>query len=66
MLALEFRFGVRDIIMEAMNRGVLVLDAGRTIIRFLPPLVIKKEQLDQAVTVLREIVEGKELERESP
>lgn len=66
MLALEFRFGVRDIIMEAMNRGVLVLDAGRTIIRFLPPLVIKKEQLDQAATVLREIVEGKELERESP
>lgn len=66
MLALEFRFDVRDIIMEAMNRGVLVLDAGRTIIRFLPPLVIKKEQLDQAATVLREIVEGKELEKESP
>jgi len=66
MLALEFRFDVHDIIMKAMEKGVLILDAGRTVLRFLPPLVITREQLNRVATVLREILEGKDLEVNFP
>jgi acetylornithine/LysW-gamma-L-lysine aminotransferase len=52
MIGMEMRFDVYSIIMECMNNGVLVLDAGRNVVRFLPPLVIKKEQIDQVVTTL--------------
>jgi acetylornithine/LysW-gamma-L-lysine aminotransferase len=52
MIGMEMRFDVYNIIMESMNNGVLVLDAGRNVVRFLPPLVIKKEQIDQVVTTL--------------
>ncbi|MEM2901351.1 MAG: aspartate aminotransferase family protein [Candidatus Bathyarchaeia archaeon] len=66
MLALELRFDVHDIIMKAMDKGVLILDAGRTVLRFLPPLVITREQLNRVAAVLREIVEGKNLEVNFP
>ncbi len=43
MLGIELRYDVLNLITKALNDGVLVLDAGRTVIRFLPPLVIEKE-----------------------
>jgi 4-aminobutyrate aminotransferase-like enzyme len=39
-----------------MERGVLVLDAGKTVVRFLPPLVIEKEQIDKALSVLDSVL----------
>ena len=56
MLGMEFRYDVRNIILKTMEKGVLVLDAGRNVLRFLPPLVIKKEQIDKAVAVLDEVI----------
>jgi acetylornithine/LysW-gamma-L-lysine aminotransferase len=56
MLGMEFRFDVRNIILKTMDRGVLVLEAGRNVLRFLPPLVIEKEQIDKAVAVLDEVI----------
>jgi len=56
MLGMEFRYDVRNIIMKTMEKGVLVLDAGRNVVRFLPPLVIEKEQIDKAVAVLDEVI----------
>jgi acetylornithine/LysW-gamma-L-lysine aminotransferase len=56
MLGMEFRYEVRNIILKTMDRGVLVLDAGRNVLRFLPPLVIKKEQIDKSVSVLDEVI----------
>jgi acetylornithine/succinyldiaminopimelate/putrescine aminotransferase len=52
--------------MKTMEKGVLILDAGRTVLRFLPPLVITREQLNRVATVLREILEGKDLEVNFP
>jgi len=60
MAALELRFDVYDVIMGAMERRILVLDAGRNVVRLLPPLVIKKKQIDRVVQVLDELVEAKE------
>ena len=57
MIGLENRFDVYNIILGCMKKGVLVLDAGRNVVRFLPPLVIKKEQIDKVVNVLDEVME---------
>ena len=56
MLGMEFRYDVRNIIRKTMEKGVLILDAGRTVVRFLPPLVIDKDQIDKAVAVLDEVI----------
>ena len=57
MLGMELRFDVYNILLECMERGVLVLDAGRNVVRFLPPLVIEKEQIDKVVEVLDVVME---------
>jgi acetylornithine/LysW-gamma-L-lysine aminotransferase len=56
MLGMELRFDVRNIILKTMDRGVLILEAGRNVLRFLPPLVIEKEQIDKAVAVLDAVI----------
>jgi acetylornithine/LysW-gamma-L-lysine aminotransferase len=56
MIGLETRFDVYNILLGCMDRGVLVLDAGRNVVRFLPPLVIEKEQVDRVVEVLDEVM----------
>jgi acetylornithine/LysW-gamma-L-lysine aminotransferase len=56
MLGVELRYDVRNIILKTMDRGVLILDAGRNVLRFLPPLVIEKEQIDKTISVLDEVI----------
>ena len=65
MLGMELRFDVHNVILKAADRGVLVLDAGRTVIRLLPPLVINKKQIDRAINVLDEVLGEEENERAS-
>jgi acetylornithine/LysW-gamma-L-lysine aminotransferase len=57
MLGMELRFDVLQIILQAMDKGVLILDAGRNVLRFLPPLVIEKGQIDKVVAILDTILE---------
>jgi LysW-gamma-L-lysine/LysW-L-ornithine aminotransferase len=65
MLGMELRFDVHNIILNALDRGVLVLDAGRTVVRLLPPLVIEKAQIDKAIAVLDTVLGEEENERAS-
>ncbi len=60
MIGLELKYEVLNIILKAMAKGVLVLNAGRTVVRFLPPLVITKEQIDQVVSILDIVLEEEE------
>lgn len=57
MIGVETKFDVYNILIECMEKGVLLLDAGRNVIRFLPPLVIKKQQIDKVVDVLDAVLE---------
>jgi acetylornithine/LysW-gamma-L-lysine aminotransferase len=57
MIGIETKFDVYNILMKCMEKGVLVLDAGRNVIRLLPPLVIEKQQIDKVVDVLDEVLE---------
>ena len=65
MLGMELRYDVLNVILKTVQRGVLVLDAGRTVVRLLPPLVIEKEQINRAVAVLDEVLGEEENERAS-
>lgn len=56
MLGMEFRFDVLNLILGALQRNVIVLDAGRNILRFLPPLVITERQIDRVISVLDEVI----------
>lgn len=58
MLGLELRVEVLNVILEAVRSGVLLLDAGRNVLRFLPPFVITEKEVDEAITVLDEILNG--------
>jgi len=52
MLATDLRFDVREVLLQALEAGVILLYSGRTTIRLLPPLVIEKRQVDMAVSAL--------------
>jgi acetylornithine/LysW-gamma-L-lysine aminotransferase len=65
MLGMELRYDVYGVIMKTLSRGFLVIDAGRTVIRILPPLVISKEQIDHAIKVLDTALGEEENERAS-
>jgi acetylornithine/LysW-gamma-L-lysine aminotransferase len=63
MIGMEFRFDVYNLILGALKQGVLMLDAGRNVLRFLPPLVISREQLDRVVEVLDAVIGEEERAR---
>jgi len=65
MLGMELRFDVHNVILKALDRGILVLDAGRTVLRLLPPLVIEKVQIDKAIAVLDTVLGEEENARAS-
>jgi acetylornithine/LysW-gamma-L-lysine aminotransferase len=65
MLGMETKFDVLNILLKAKEKGVLVLDAGRNVVRFLPPFLITTEQIDKAVAVLDGVLEEEENARAS-
>ena len=52
MQGLVFDRPVADIIHEAMDNGLILINAGANILRFVPPLVITKENIDEMVSIL--------------
>ncbi|MCI9464527.1 MAG: aspartate aminotransferase family protein [Lachnospiraceae bacterium] len=54
MQGLVCREPVRDIIDKAMAGGLILINAGSHIIRFVPPLVITKQHVDEMTGILRE------------
>lgn len=56
MQGLVFDKPVVDIINNALANGLVLINAGTQIIRFLPPLVITKEDVDTMVAILKEAI----------
>lgn len=52
MQGLEFDEPVGDIILKAMDLGLILISAGANIIRFVPPLVITKAHVDEMIQLL--------------
>lgn len=56
LIGVELRQKAAPVLQALMERGVLALSAGLNVIRFLPPLVIQREQLDRVVEALAQVV----------
>jgi acetylornithine/LysW-gamma-L-lysine aminotransferase len=59
MIGIEIKQKVAPYLQALTEQGVLALPAGLTVIRLLPPLVISREQIDQVVTALQEVLRAK-------
>ena len=52
MQGLVFSKPVGSVIQKALDAGLVLINAGEKIIRFIPPLVITKEHVDEMITIL--------------
>lgn len=57
MQGLVFGRPVGGIITKALSRGLILINAGTDIIRFVPPLVITKEDVDEMAAILESCLE---------
>lgn len=44
-------------IAKALEQGVIFMSAGTDVIRFIPPLIVEKEQIDEMIAVLEAVLE---------
>jgi len=56
MVGIELKQKVTPYLQALLARGVLALPAGLTVMRFLPPLVITKEELGIVVDAVRVVL----------
>ena len=63
MIGVEMKFEVRDILMNLIKKGVLMLYSGRNILRILPPLVISEEDIAKVLQSLDSVLTEEEKKR---
>ena len=56
MIGIELKEKVQPYLVELMEKGILAMPAGKTILRLLPPVVISNEELDKVAEVLNEML----------
>jgi acetylornithine/LysW-gamma-L-lysine aminotransferase len=56
MIGVELKEKAGPYVQQLMEKGVIVLLAGPTVIRLLPPLVISREEIDRVVAALKEVL----------
>jgi len=62
MIGVELKFEVKDILMDGIKNGILLLYSGRNILRLLPPLVFTEEDITKVLETL-DVLLTKEEER---
>ena len=58
MIGVEFKTKVAPVVAALRDAGVLTINAGATVIRFVPPLIISKEEVDEVVRRLGGVLEN--------
>lgn len=48
---------VNDIVVKALDKGLIVISAGKDVLRFVPPLIISKENVDEMIGILRSVLD---------
>ena len=56
MVGAELSVPAKEIMNKCMQKGLLVIGAGTHIMRFVPPLVISKENVDEAIKIIDEVL----------
>ncbi|NOJ30282.1 MAG: aspartate aminotransferase family protein [Nitrososphaeraceae archaeon] len=62
MLAVELRFDVKDVLMDSLHNGLIMLYSGRNILRLLPPLVMDENMISKSLEIM-DLLLTKEEER---
>ena len=57
MQGLVFDRPVGPVITKALDKGLILINAGTDIIRFVPPLIITKEHVDEMTAILTDCLE---------
>ena len=63
MIGVELKFEVKDILMEGIEKNLLLLYSGRNILRLLPPLVITEDDVARSLEILDELLTNEEKRR---
>ena len=58
MVGMELKCGVKEIVNKCMENGLLILGAGENVIRFVPPLIITKEEIDEGIMILDNVLKN--------
>ncbi|MDR4490997.1 MAG: aminotransferase class III-fold pyridoxal phosphate-dependent enzyme [Candidatus Nitrosocosmicus sp.] len=58
MLGLEMRFDVKDILLDGIKHGILLLYSGRNILRLLPPLVMDETEVNKSLGLIDILLEN--------
>lgn len=53
---MELTIPAGEIVAKALKQGIVLISAGTSVIRFVPPLVVEKKHVDQMVQVLDQIL----------
>ena len=56
MQGLVFKKPVGEIITRALDHGLILINAGTNIIRFVPPLIISRQEVDDMIAILKECI----------
>jgi acetylornithine/LysW-gamma-L-lysine aminotransferase len=65
MIGVEMKFEVKDILLDGISEGVLLLYSGRNILRFLPPLVLSEDDVNKVLVVLDRLFSREEERRKN-
>ena len=57
ILGMELKIEGSSIVKEMMQRGILINCTMGNVLRFLPPLIVTKEEVDRVITALEEVFE---------
>ena len=57
MIGLDLDADCKQVVQKALEKGVILNNTGDHTLRFIPPLVVTKEQIDRVVKVLGEVLE---------
>lgn len=58
MQGLEFSCPISDIIVKAMNHGLILMSSGTNVLRFVPPLIITNAHVDEMCEILSRVLDA--------
>ncbi len=56
LVGVEMKTAVAPLLAKARSKGLLLINAGETVLRLAPPLTVNQAEIDQAVTVINQIL----------
>ncbi|PHV69506.1 aspartate aminotransferase family protein [Sporanaerobium hydrogeniformans] len=56
MQGIELTIPVKEVVTLCMEKGMLVVGSGLNVVRFVPPLIISKAEVDEAIDILKKVL----------